>query len=65
MARRTLRCVILGHKWMYQRASSKSVRRTCQRCREFDIVEQEIGRDPADDRWKQVGGGTSMGGFGM
>lgn len=62
MARRKLRCVILGHKWMLQRVSSKGVRRTCQRCGEFDFVEHEIGRDPADDRWKQAGGGTGMSG---
>ncbi|MFM6851078.1 MAG: DUF1660 family phage protein [Terrabacter sp.] len=46
MARRNPLCLLLGHKWSRQRLPNRTVRLTCRRCGEVDVVDRDFDVHP-------------------
>ncbi|MCA1781824.1 MAG: DUF1660 family phage protein [Intrasporangiaceae bacterium] len=48
MARRSWKCVLLGHKWKRKRRPDRTVLLTCVRCGHLDMVDRDIGPSEAE-----------------
>ena len=42
MARWTIRCVVMGHRWTRERLPNRTVRLTCRRCGTIDVVHRDL-----------------------
>jgi hypothetical protein len=42
MSRRNFVCLTLGHKWRRERMPNRTLRLTCKRCGDVDVVEKDF-----------------------
>ena len=56
MARRNFVCLIRGHRWKRERLPNRTLRLTCQRCGDIDVVDKDFNVE-------QFGGGGGGVGF--
>ena len=42
MARRNFVCLLLGHKWSRERMPNRTLRLTCKRCGDIDVVDKDF-----------------------
>jgi hypothetical protein len=46
MARRNFVCLIRGHQWKRERMPNRTLRLTCQRCGDIDVVDKDFNVGP-------------------
>ena len=42
MARRNFVCLVLGHRWKRERMPDRTLRLTCKRCGDIDVVDKDF-----------------------
>ena len=56
MARRNFVCLVLGHRWKRERMPNRTLRLTCKRCGDIDVVDKDFNVAPFTG-----GGGSGVG----
>lgn len=46
MTRRSIRCLVLGHRWSRKRLPNRTVELICRRCGTVDVVEKDFDIRP-------------------
>jgi hypothetical protein len=67
MATRNFVCLVLGHKWTRERMPNRTLRLTCKRCGDIDVVEKDfdVGKFGGGAGGGFGGGGGGGGGVGF
>jgi hypothetical protein len=61
MARRNFVCLLLGHTWSRERMPNRTVRLTCKRCGDVDVVEKDFDVGSFGGQGGSLGGGGGGG----
>jgi hypothetical protein len=61
MAKRNFVCLVLGHKWTRERMPNRTLRLTCKRCGDVDVVETDFDVGTFGGPGGSLGGGGGGG----